>query len=57
MLGLFARLLLGKHCIFLPSAAFAYTLVPLFGIGLREDSRATLETHFHNFEPLRPSTE
>lgn len=44
------ELLLGKHCIFLHSAAFAYTLVPLLGIRLNEDSRTTLKTRFRNFE-------
>lgn len=44
------ELLLGKQWVSLPSAAFAYALVPLLGIGLSEDSRATLKTHFHNFE-------
>lgn len=49
--------LLGKQWISFPSAAFAYALVLLLGVGLSEDSRATLKTRFHNFEVQRPSTE
>lgn len=44
------ELLLGKQRFSLLSAAFAHALVPLLGIGLSEDLRATLKTHFHSFE-------
>lgn len=43
------ELLLGKQWISFPSAAFAYALVPLLGIGLSELSRTTLKTHFSQF--------
>lgn len=43
-------LLPGKQRISLPSAAFAYALVPLLGIGLSEDLKDTLKTCFHSFE-------
>lgn len=43
-------LVAGKQGISLPSAAFTYALVPLLGIGLSEDLRATLKTSFLSFE-------